>query len=274
MKPGFQFVAVGLFSALAGFAIAFALLKQGDRNPTEPESPAPPEKTVAQPNTPPTDQPNPKSLLTTPPKSESPGEPTTNKVDPEFADLMERVFSNEATEDEQIRFWEKARTGRQLSAVIKQLEGEVAREGEDVDRRMNLADAYLAKLLGVPDGPEKGLWAGKAMEVWKEVVELDPDQWKAQRSIAMSLSQYPDFLNKTGAAIEAYEKTLNIQSRAEPRGEFALTYLELSRLHRKNGDPASALQVLEEGVAAFPDNGDLGKQLETMQSSYVFEEEK
>ena len=105
------------------------------------------------------------------------------------------------------------------------------------------------------------------------MLETDPDNWEAQRNIAFSYSQYPDFLNKTGEAITEYEKALAIQEAAdEPRSRFANSYLELSKLHLKNGDPSNALATLEKGAAIHPDNADLAEQLRVISSSYKFEE--
>ncbi|NCF88803.1 MAG: hypothetical protein GWQ08_25325 [Verrucomicrobiaceae bacterium] len=124
-----------------------------------------------------------------------------------------------------------------------------------------------------PAGPAQGIWAGKAQVLWEEVLETDPENWDAQRNIAFSYSQYPDFLNKTGAAITEYEKTLAIQeAAAEPRSRFASSYLDLAKLHLKNGDPNRSLSTLEKGTATHPDKTDLAEQLRVMSSSYKFKE--
>ncbi|MEZ5323842.1 MAG: hypothetical protein R3F19_02065 [Verrucomicrobiales bacterium] len=131
----------------------------------------------------------------------------------------------------------------------------------------------MAKVWSSPAGPEQGLWAGKAEGVWKEVLEIQPENWDAQRNIAFSYSQYPDFLNKTGEAIAEYEKVLTIQEAApEPREGFANSYLEMARLQLKNGDPASALSTLERGTSAHPENAAITEQLNVIHSSYTFEE--
>ena len=56
-----------------------------------------------------------------------------------------------------------------------------------------------------------GLWAMKAEQRWRAVLEMDPNHWQAQNNVAFSLSQYPDFLNKTGESINEYEKLVTIQ---------------------------------------------------------------
>jgi hypothetical protein len=126
---------------------------------------------------------------------------------------------------------------------------------------------------GFPAGPAQGIWAGKAPVLWEEVLETDSENWDAQRNIAFSYRQYRDFLNKTGAAITEYEKTLAIQKvAAEPRSRFASSYLELAKLHLKNDDPNSSLSTLEKATATHPDKTNLAEQLRVMSSSYKFKE--
>jgi hypothetical protein len=77
----------------------------------------------------------------------------------------------------------------------------------------------------------------------------------------------------TGKAIAEYEKTIALQETADDKGaRFPNSYLELSRLHNKNGNPSSALAVLEQGAAAHPDSQALADQLATMSSSFKFED--
>ena len=190
-----------------------------------------------------------------------------------FEEEMKRVLRGEASDDEQLAFWQGIQTSKRLDALIADLKDTTEANPEDVATRLSLAQAYVTKLWGAPAGPAQGLWAGKAEVLWKEVLETEPNNWEAQRNIAFSYSQYPDFLNKTGESIAEYEKTLAIQEAAdEPLGRFANSYLELSKLHLKNGDPGSALSTLEKGAAIHPDNTDLAEQLEVISSSYKFED--
>lgn len=190
----------------------------------------------------------------------------------DFALQIRSVLKGEVSEDEQLAFWQAVKTGDKLDRLIGELKQTAADEAGDVDSRLTLGLAYVAKIWSMPDGPEKAIWAGKAEGVWREVLAVDPQNWEAQRNIATSYSRYPDFLNKTGAAISEYEKTLSLQeSAAEPRKEFANSYLEMARLQVKTGDPGSALSTLERGAAAHPDNAAIASQLETIKRSYKFE---
>ena len=191
----------------------------------------------------------------------------------DFAAEMARVLRGEASDDEQLEFWQGIQTSKRLDALIADLQGAADADPEDVASRLSLAQAYVTKVWGSPAGPAQGLWAAKAEKVWKEVLETDPENWQAQHSIGFSYSQYPDFVNKTGAAIIEYEKTIALQEAApESRARFANSYLELSKLHVKNGDPSSALSTLEKGAAAHPDDAALKEQLGIISSSYKFED--
>lgn len=190
----------------------------------------------------------------------------------EFASQIRSVLKKEVSEDEQLAFWQAVKSGDKLDRLIGELQQTTAAATDDVDSRLTLGLAYVAKIWSMPDGPEKAIWAGKAEGVWKEVLAVQPQNWEAQRNIAFSYSRYPDFLNKTGDAITEYEHTLDIQEASpQPRKEFADSYLEMARLQVKTGDPGSALSTLERGAAAHPDNASIAKQLEAIKRSYKFE---
>lgn len=190
-----------------------------------------------------------------------------------FEEEMRRILRGEASEDEQLAFWQEVQTSKRMDALISQLQGAADADPADVASRLTLAQAYITKVWSAPAGPAQGLWAGKAEALWKEVLETDSENWDAQRNIAFSYSQYPDFLNKTGAAISEYEKAIALQeSASESRSGFAKSYLELAKLHLKNGDPSNALATLENGTAQHPGDEALQEQLKVISSSYKFEE--
>lgn len=201
-------------------------------------------------------------------------QPSQNEDTLAFEAEMKRVLRGEASEDEQLAFWQGAATSKRLDALIADLQEETEADTEDIASRLSLAQAYVTKIWGSPAGPAQGLWAAKAETAWREVLAIAPDNWEAQRSIAFSYSQYPDFVNKTGEAIAEYQKTLELQeASSEPHPQFAQSYLELAKLHIKNGDPSSALTTLEQGTSAHPDDSALAEQLQVISSSYRFEEE-
>ncbi len=205
-------------------------------------------------------------------RSASARQPATDLSAEEFEAQMRRVFRGDASEEEQLAFWDSVRSGDKFDQVIKKLQADVEADANDTPSRLHLAQAYVTKILSAI-GPEKSIWAAKAQDMWKEVLAIDPDNWRAQHSMGFSYSQYPDFLNMTGRAITEYEKTIALQENAaEKRSQFPNSYLELSRLHIKNGDPSSALAILEQGVSVHPESQALADQLEVMSSSFKFED--
>ncbi|MCG3135197.1 MAG: hypothetical protein HMLKMBBP_02703 [Planctomycetes bacterium] len=195
--------------------------------------------------------------------ADRPAKPAVSKE--EFDSLRKKVFDGTATDDEEARFWELARTSGQVDAVVKDLEAKVKASPGDLDARMDLAQAYIAKLLTLPGGPEQGVWSGKAEKQWNEVLKADPDHWDAQFSLAFNWSMWPDFLNKTPDAVKGFEKAREIQERRTPAPEHAQTYFQLSRLYAKQGKTDKAKDVLRAGLERHPDDANLRKALDSME---------
>jgi tetratricopeptide (TPR) repeat protein len=184
----------------------------------------------------------------------------------EMKGLQEKVFSGDATEAEQSRFWELARSAAVVDELMKTLEATVKERPDDVAARMELAEAYVSKLMTIPDGPEKGLWSNKAVAQWNEVLKKDADNWDARYSIAFTWSMWPDFLNKTPDAIKEFEKVREIQERRTPEPQHAETYFQLSRLYQKQGKADKAKQALKDGLMRHADDPELKKALDALEN--------
>lgn len=183
----------------------------------------------------------------------------------EFDTLRKKVFDGTATDDEEAKFWELARTSGRVDEIVKDLEAKVKSSPGDVDARMDLASAYIAKLLTLPGGPEQGVWSGKAEKQWNEVLKLDPENWDAQYSLAFNWSMWPEFLNKTPDAVAGFEKARAIQERKSPAPEHAQTYFQLSRLYAKQGKTDKAKEALRAGLERHPADPELRKALDAME---------
>ncbi|MHC4077602.1 MAG: hypothetical protein ACYST0_04065 [Planctomycetota bacterium] len=196
--------------------------------------------------------------------------PTTEKVSPqEFKALMTKVLrsvlAGTATTAEQQRFWQAARTTGLVNDTIKALEAQVNTNPQDEEARMELADAYVAKLLTVPAGPERGLWGMKAEKQWRDIVKQDPDHWEAQYTLSYGYSMYPEFLNKTDDAIAGLEKALKIQERVQPKAEHAKTYVQLARMYKRKRNTEKVREILELGRTRHPRNDEIAKALQALQ---------
>ena len=188
----------------------------------------------------------------------------------EFQDLMSRVVrasmggSDSTGLEDQQRFWEAARRTTLVDDAIGRLEALIAENPQDQEVRMDLADAYVAKLLTVPASPERGIWGMKAEGQWQEILAQNPDHWEAQYVLAYDYSMYPDFVAKTEEAIAGFEAALRIQERVQPRPEHAMTYVQLARMHTKKGDNEDARRVLELGQARHPGNQEIAEALRSL----------
>lgn len=198
-------------------------------------------------------------------------EPDTPQHD--LADLIQRMSSGQALEEEQIAFWELVRTSPEFDAMISDLEAVVNSPEATVKNRLDLAELYVMKIFTASSDPIRGIWGAKAHKLWHEVLVEDPTNWKAQHSIAYSLSQYPDFLNKTGESIAAYEKLVEFPASESGNAQQASAFNELSHLYLKTGRPADARIALEKGIERYPDHEPLQTALNNLLGQFVFDEE-
>ena len=174
-----------------------------------------------------------------------------------------------ASEDEQAAFWEAARNGKLLPTLLKDLAARIQASPNDPELRMELADAYVAKLLTVPFGPERGVWGMKAEREWKKALDIDPDHWDAQYSMAFNHSMYPDFLNKTDEAIQGFERALALQKRKSHDPKYAQTYLGLARMYQKKGKLDQAITLMRDAVSLYPKNKQAADTLKSLQEAKI-----
>ncbi len=182
--------------------------------------------------------------------------------------MMRSALDGTATLDEQAAFWKAARTGTVLGDLIGSLEDQIEQTPRDTDLRMELADSYVAKLLTVASGPERGVWGAKAETQWRANLEIDPNHWDSQYSLAFNHSMYPEFLNKTDESVRGFENALAIQRReptVEPR--HAKTYLGLARMYKRQGKIDKALDLMREASAMFPTDKAVGASLQSLQAN-------
>ena len=178
----------------------------------------------------------------------------------DFADLQKKVMGGTATEEERERFWKLTREKPGLlDDVIKQMEKAAADDPRNKEAHRRLAEAYLAKLMAVPDGIQKGIWSNKMIAEEKKILEIDPGDWEARFSIATNYSFWPEQFNKRPDAIKEYETLKKLQESRPVDPKYAQTYLQLRQLYLKEGRTDDAKAVLEEGLRLYPDDAELIK---------------
>lgn len=166
--------------------------------------------------------------------------------------------------DDQEQFWEMARTTDVLDRTIDALQAQIASDPGDDEVRMQLADAYVAKLLTVPYGPERGIWGARAETEWQSVLENNPQHWEAQYVLAYNYSMYPDFVAKTDEAIDGFENAVRIQEGSQHRPEYAQTYVQLARMYEKKGQVDKARDALSRGASRHPGNETIAAELQRL----------
>ncbi len=183
----------------------------------------------------------------------------------EFRSLLKKVFGDRAaTTEEQKRFWEMARKEGFADDLVAELEGVVAEKPGDAEARLELGQAYVAKIFTVPAGPEMGVWGAKAEGQWQEILKQDDRHWQARFNLAFSWSQYPDFLNKAPDSIREFETVRRFQEEGTAEPRQAQVYLQLSILYRKLGNAEKAREALEAGRRRHPEDTGIARALEAL----------
>jgi tetratricopeptide (TPR) repeat protein len=170
-----------------------------------------------------------------------------------FALLSDPKLSN-ADRDE---LWKKIREAKLTEAVIAEYEKRAKANPNDPDAQAELADAYIRKTQEVGQGAEAGKWATKADKAYDAALALDPDHWDARFGKAISLSFWPPIFGKQPQAIKEFETLLASQSKRPAQPSHAQTYLMLGNLYAQSGKADKALEIWQQGLAAFPDNAAL-----------------
>ena len=72
-----------------------------------------------------------------------------------FEEEMKRVLRGEASDDEQLAFWQGIQTSKRLDALIADLKDTAEANPDDVATRLSLAQAYITKLWGLPQAQHR-----------------------------------------------------------------------------------------------------------------------
>jgi len=174
-----------------------------------------------------------------------------------LAALLDRKMSW----DDREKIWKRIREAGLTDDVIKELEKRVAANPKDPDAQTDLGNAYLKKIEEVPQGPESGLWAGKADSAYDKALELNPEHWDSRFMKATALSFWPPVFGKQGEAVKHFETLVAQQERQTARESFAETYYFLGNMYQQMGKIDQAVATWQRGLKLFPDNAHLQQQI-------------
>ena len=183
----------------------------------------------------------------------------------ELDTLLSSIRSGGFSSEGAFALMERARALGGLDEALKEMEAYAAANATDPAVLVNLGLAYSSKLLSVPEGPERGGWAMKALQSFENALKVDPDNWDARYHKAFNLSQWPAFLNRQPEAIRTFEELMESQEKQTPEPRHAQTYIQLGNTYGAAGNSEKALEVYRRGLALFPGNETLRKQVELLE---------
>lgn len=179
-----------------------------------------------------------------------------------IADALSRLTDPSVGDGEKMRIWKELFESGLGDQVLAEFEARAERDPNDPDARVDLAEAYLQKLFTVTSGPEMGVWGAKADKAYDAALALDPNHWEARFGKAVALSNWPPFLGKQPEAIKNFEQLIEQQSTAPKSPKFASTHLILGNMYLQSGQKEKALTTWQNGLALYPENEALRKQIE------------
>lgn len=153
--------------------------------------------------------------------------------------------------------WKRAFDAGRMDDVIDALQERVDAAPNDVDARMDLANACLAYLQ-----MDNSKWAMsmQADRQFDAVLDIDDSHWGARFSKAVSYTFWPDFLGKDRDAIRHFERLVEQQQTMQAEPRHAQTYLYLGNMLSES-NPERARSIWQQGLARHPESQELRQRL-------------
>ncbi len=158
--------------------------------------------------------------------------------------------------------FERLRKEGRMDEFVEWIERLAEESPDDPALQVARGVAYLQKLFELGPTPEAGMLAAQADRAFGRALELDPQNWDARFTKAVALSNWPAFLGKTGEAIGHFEILIDQLEKQTLSPDHAQAYLFLGNMYVQTGEKEKAIESWRKGLAFFPDNADLQRQLE------------
>jgi tetratricopeptide (TPR) repeat protein len=162
--------------------------------------------------------------------------------------------------------WKEISDAGALDEVLAMLEQRASDDPRNAAAQIDLGRGYLQKVFKAGGGPEAGVWANKADKAFDSALAIDDHNWDARFQKAVSLSFWPPMLGKQNEAIQNFETLIAQQSGQNSSPQFAQSYLFLGNMYTQVGDKDKALATWQAGLALFPGNAQIQKQIALAQS--------
>jgi hypothetical protein len=186
-------------------------------------------------------------------------------VAPSHSPLVQPLVSRQTSYAQKQAAWAQLRESGRLDEVITDLERAPKDEPKAAEYRAALGVAYVQKLRTLEDFREQSVLAIKADQTFDQALELDLSNWDARFWKALSLSYWPEGLNKTGEVIDQFVTLVEQQEKQPPQPQFAQTYVLLGEQYQKAGYPDDAKAIWQRGASLFPGNNRLWEKLASAQ---------
>ncbi|HXA80066.1 MAG TPA: hypothetical protein VNV14_02250 [Opitutaceae bacterium] len=210
----------------------------------------------------------PAQLAPPPPISHAPPASSDAKPDPAvvaIANALDRLTSPQTSFAERRALWDELRKAGELDEVIEGLKDLAADNPGDASIPTALGEAEIAKIRSVletgGDQSDIPILGMQADQNFNQALKIDPKNWEAQFEKVASLAHWPPELNKGPEVIQRLSSLVTQQETMPVQPEFALTYLLLGQQYQVAGQTDQAIQTWQQGVAKFPMNTMLQKNL-------------
>jgi hypothetical protein len=175
--------------------------------------------------------------------------------------IVDSLVSPQNTYEQKQAAWRRLREAGKLDQAISDLEQRMAANPNAPEYPSALGQAYLKKCGTLDDTREKGILALQADKLFETALSMDPSDWDARFTKAIAMTYWPPSMNKGDEVVQQFETLIQQQEGQPAQPNFAETYLRFGDFYQKNGQPASARTVWEQGAILFPNNQSLREKL-------------
>jgi tetratricopeptide (TPR) repeat protein len=182
-----------------------------------------------------------------------------------IANALDLLASPQTSFAERRALLDQLRKAGKLDEVIEGLKDIAADNPGDASIPTALGEAELAKIRSVMetggDQSDVAILGMQADQNFNQALKIDPTNWAAQFDKAASLAHWPPELNKGPEVIQRLSSLVTQQETMPLQPEFAQTYVLLGQQYQVAGQTDQAIQTWQQGVAKFPMNPTLQKNL-------------
>ncbi|MEM7163861.1 MAG: hypothetical protein AAF581_00265 [Planctomycetota bacterium] len=176
----------------------------------------------------------------------------------DLAMLIADLYDPRLSATERAELWQEIRDGKQVDAVLTELEQRAASAPNDARARTELGLGYFQKMQTTSGGPETGRWGARGAKTLSEALQLDDRDWEAR----FALAQHYFYAEMRGDAIHHLKILVQQQSQRVPEDRHANAYLLLGNIYMDRGKEAEAKQIWRDAAALFPQNHTVQQRLE------------